>query len=52
MLWTGEIIMQLTNFNCHACTGEDHQFDGIEEENGLGVLVNSFLKFGTKWCMK
>ena len=27
-------------------TSEEHQLDGIEEENDLGVLFNSSLKFG------
>ena len=29
-----------------SCTSEEHQLDGIEEENDLGVLFNSSLKFG------
>ena len=29
-----------------SCTDEDHQLNGIEEENDLGVLFNSSLKFG------
>ena len=28
------------------CSEEDHQLDGIEEENDLDVLFNSSLKFG------
>ena len=34
------------NIFCHVATSEEHQLDGIEEENDLGVLFNSFLKFG------
>ena len=29
-----------------SCTSEEHQLDGIEEEDDLGVLFNSSLKFG------
>ena len=29
-----------------SCTSEEHQLDGIEEENDLGLLFNSSLKFG------
>ena len=30
-----------------SCSGEDHQLDGIEEENDLGVLFNTSLKLLT-----
>ena len=29
-----------------SCTSEEHLLDGIEEEDDLGVLFNSSLKFG------
>ena len=36
----------VSNIYSMSCTSEEHLLDGIEEENDLGVLFNSSLKFG------
>ena len=40
------IQVNIKNIYSMSCTSEDHQSDGIDEENDLVVLFNSFLKFG------
>ena len=40
------IQVNIRNIKYMSCaTSEEHQLDGIEEENDLGVLFNSSLKF-------
>ena len=40
------IQVSVRNIYSMSCTSEEHLLDGIEEENDLGVLFNSSLKFG------
>ena len=39
------IQVNIRNIYSMSCTSKEHQLDGIEAENDLGVLFNSFLKF-------
>ena len=43
------IQVNVRNIYSMSCTSEEHLLDGIEEENNLGVLFNSSLKFGNPY---
>ena len=42
------IQVNIKNIYSMSCTHEEHQLDGIEEDNDLGVLFNSSLKFANQ----